>query len=73
MNEKFKNHLGKLPIFLFPNGAVEEPKLVAGTPVLAADVIVHVEYYVQLLNSDEKLSPQSMFQVNYMHIRYIHE
>jgi len=69
MNENFKNHLGKLPTFLFPNGTVEEPKRVAGTPVLAGDVISHVEYYVNLLNSDDKLSPQSMFQVNYMHIR----
>jgi len=65
MNENFKNHLGKLPTFLFPKGTVEEPKLVAGTPVLASDVICHVEHYVNLLNSDDKLSPQSMFQVNY--------
>ena len=68
MNANFKDHLGELPAFLFPNGVVEQPKLVAGTPVLAGNVAGYVEYYVDLLNSDDKLSPQSMFQVNYMHI-----
>lgn len=63
MNQKFKEHLGELPTFLFPNRKVEQPKLVAGTPVLAGDVAGHVEYYVNLLNSDDKLSPESMFQV----------
>ena len=63
MNPNFKDHLGELPAFFFLNGTVEQPKLVAGTPVLAGDVAGYVEYYVNLLNSDDKLSPQSMFQV----------
>jgi len=63
MNPNFKDYLGKLPTFLFPDGGVEQPKLVAGTPVLAGDVAGYVEYYVNLLNSDDKLSPHSMFQV----------
>jgi len=66
MNANFKDHLGALPNFLFPNEAVEQPKLVAGVPVLAGDVAGHVEIYVDLLNSDENLSPQSMSQVTYI-------
>lgn len=63
MNPKFKDYLGGLPTFLFPNGTVEQPKLIAGTPVLAGDIAGYVESYVNLLNSDHKLSPHSMFQV----------
>ena len=66
MDPNFKDHLGELPTFLFPNGAVEQPKLVAGNPVPAGDVTGYVEYYLNLLNSDEKLSPQSLSQVLYI-------
>jgi len=66
MSANFKGHLGTLPNFLFPNGAAEQPKLVAGIPVLAGDVAGHAEIYVDLLNSDENLSPQSISQVNYI-------
>jgi len=62
MEEIFQDHLKELPNFLFHYGAVE-PKTVAGTPILAGDVSGHVELYVDLLNSNENLSPQSMFQV----------
>ena len=65
MTEKFKNHLEKLPFFLFPDGAVAQPKLVAGAQIIAADLADYVEIYVDLLNSDENLSPQSMFEVLY--------
>lgn len=64
MNQSFKDHLGELPTFLFPNGAVEQPKLVAGTPVLAGDLASYVEYYVNLLNSADELSPQDLFKVS---------
>lgn len=63
MKENFKDHLGKLPAFLFPNGAVGQAKLVAGKPILASELANFVEYYVNLLNSDDKLSAQSMSQV----------
>ena len=63
MAEKFKNHLEKLPFFLFADGAVAQPKLVAGAQIIAADLADYVEIYLDLLNSDENLSPQSMFQV----------
>jgi len=63
MNSNFKDHLGELPTFLFPNGAVEEPKLVFETPLLAGDVADYMENYVNLLNSDGQLSPQSLFTV----------
>ena len=63
MNEKFKEHLGELPAFLFPNGAFRQAKLVAGKPFLAGESANLAEYCVNLLNSDDKLSPQSMFQV----------
>jgi len=43
MNPIFKDHLGELPTFLFPNGKVEQSKLVAGTSVLADDVSDFVE------------------------------
>ena len=64
MNANFKYHLGELPAFLFPNGAVEQAKLVAGTPILTGDLTNLVGYYVDLLNSNDNLSPHSMSQVN---------
>ena len=63
METNFKDHLGELPTFLFPNTAVEQAKLVAGTMVLAGDIIGLVEDYVNVLNFDDKLSPQPMFEV----------
>lgn len=63
MNPKFRDHLGELPTFLFPNGAVGQAKLVAGKRLLANDFANFVENYVNLLNSDDTLSPQSMSQV----------
>ncbi len=62
MDQIFKDHLAKLPLFLFPDGEVQ-PKLIAGNPILAGDLANHVEIYVDLLNSDETLSAQSIFQV----------
>lgn len=62
MEDVFKDHLEKLLCFLFPNGAVE-PKIVAGTRILASDLAGYIESYVNLLNSDEGLSPLSIFQV----------
>ena len=62
MKGVFQDHLKELPIFLFPDGAVE-PKTVAGNLILAGDVVGHVKVYLDLLNSNESLSPQSVFQV----------
>ena len=62
MKAVFQDHLKELPIFLFPDGAVV-PKTVAGNPILACDVAGHVKVYLDLLNSNESLSPQSVFQV----------
>ena len=67
MEDVFKDHLEKLLCFLFPNGAVE-PKIVAGTRILASDLSGYIESYVNLLNSDEGLSPISIFQVPYSFI-----
>jgi len=63
MTENFKDHLEKLPFCLFHDGAVAQPKLVYGAQIIAADLADYVEIDVDLLNSDENLSPQSMFQV----------
>ena len=62
MDQIFKEHLAKLPFFLFPDGEVQ-PKLLAGKKVLAGNLADFVEIYVNLLNSDKTLSAQSMFQV----------
>lgn len=62
MNTDFKDHLKELPFFLF-RGAIEETKKVGGTRILAGELAGHMEYYVDLLNSDDNLSPQSMSQV----------
>ena len=62
MNTDFKDHLKDLPFFLFRD-AIQETKKVAGTPILAGELADHMEFYVNLLNSDDSLSPQSMSQV----------
>jgi len=63
MEEEFKEYLEKFLCFLFPNGTVEA-KTVAGNQILASDLTDYVESYVDLLNSDESLSSQSIFQVD---------
>jgi len=62
MEDDFKKHLEKFINFLFPDGMVQ-PKTMAGTRVLASDFSSYMEYYVNLLNSDQTLSTQSIFQV----------
>lgn len=62
MKEPFKEHLDKFLTFLFPDETIE-PKTVAGNRILARDVPAYVESYVDLLNRDDSLSAQSIFQV----------
>ena len=65
MEDDFKEHLEKFISSLFLDGMVQ-PKTVAGTRVLASDLSGYIESYVDLLNSDQTLSAQSIFQVLYL-------
>jgi len=62
MDETFKDYLEKLPRFLIPDGLVQS-KTVTGTRILGGDLADYIESCVNLLNTEENLSPQSMFQV----------
>jgi len=65
MVDKFKDHLEKLvPFLIFSNDGNIQQKTVAGSQVLAGDVANYVESYVDLLNLDKGLSPESIFEVN---------
>lgn len=64
MKDAFKDHLEKFIGFLFPTDGGIQPKVVAGTRILTTnDVAGYIESYVNLLNSDEGLSPLSIFEV----------
>ena len=70
MDDKFKDYLEKLPLFLIPDGLVQS-KTVAGTRILGGDLAGYIEICVNLLNSEENLSPQSMFQVFFLICVYL--
>ena len=62
MNKIFIEHLQKLLKFLIPGSNVQA-KTIAGNPILAKNLADYIEVFVNLLNSDKNLSPQSMFKV----------
>ncbi len=64
MKDIFKYHLEKFIGFLFPTDGGIQPKVVAGARILVTnDFAGLIESYVNLLNSDEGLSPLSIFEV----------
>ena len=62
MSKEFKENLQLLAPFLLPTSGLQ-PKIVAGTNIMAKNVADYLGCYVKLLNTTPTLSAQSILQV----------